>query len=245
MRRSVPSHAAGIDYPCSDGRPVAESDFHIDCLFYVRNALRSHYERRGRGDVYVAANMFLYSEKGNPRAVVAPDVFVVLGAPGHRRDSYLLWNEPKAPDFVLEVTSKSTRGEDEGHKRRFYAALGVQEYFLFDPRGEYLNPPLEGYRLHGSRYRALPAVAALPGGAPSVRSAVLGLDLRDSRETQMLRLHDPATGQDLLTYREEAAARRAAEARIREEASGRRAAEARIAELEARLRVFGDPSASP
>ena len=231
MRRSVPSHAAGIDYPCSDGRPVAESAIHLECLKYVLDALGSHYERRGRGDVCVAANMFLYYEQGNPRAVVAPDVFVVFGAPGHRRDSYLLWNEPKAPDFVLEVTSKSTRGEDEGHKRRLYAALGVQEYFLFDPRGEYLSPPLEGYRLHGSRYRALPAVAVLPGGAPSVHSAVLGLDLRDSRETQMLRLHDPATGQDLLTYREEAAARRAAEARI--------------AELEARLRDFGDPSASP
>ena len=160
------------------------------------------------------------------------------GQERHRRDSYLLWNEPKAPDFVLEVTSKSTRGEDEGHKRRLYAALGAQEYFLFDPRGEYLSPPLNGYRLHGSRYQALAAVAVLPGAALSVRSAVLGLDLRDLRETQMLRLHDPATGQDLLTYREEAAARR-------EETAARRAAEVRIAELGARLRDLGDPSALP
>ena len=243
MRRFVPPHAAGIDYPCSDGQPMAESDFHIDCLIYVRDALRSHYERRARGNVCVAANMFLYYEEGNPRAVVAPDVFVVLAAPGHRRDSYLLWNEPKAPDFVLEVTSRSTRGEDEGRKRRVYAALGVQEYFLFDPRGEYRNPPLAGYRLHGSAYRALPAVAVLPGGALSVHSEVLGLDLRDQREAQMLRLHDPATGQDLLTYREEAAARRVADARVREEATARRAADARIAELEARLRDSGNASA--
>ena len=229
MRRFVPPHAAGIRYPCSDGQPMAESDFHIDGLIYVRDALRSHYERRARGNVCVAANMFLYYEKGNPRAVVAPDVFVVLGAPGHRRDSYLRWNEPKAPDFVLEVTSRSTRGEDEGRKRRVYAALGVEEYFLFDPRGEYLSPPLQGYRLHGSAYRALPAVVVLPDGALSVHSEVLGLDLRDLREAQMLRLHDPATGQDLLTYREEAAARRMAEARI--------------AELEARLRESGNASA--
>ena len=98
MRHFVPPHAAGIDYPCSDGRPVAESDVHIDCLFYLRSALRSHYERNGRNDAYVAANLFVYYKRGNPRAVVAPDVFVVLGAPAHRRDSYLLWNEPKAPE---------------------------------------------------------------------------------------------------------------------------------------------------
>ena len=214
MRHFVPPHAAGIDYPCSDGRPVAESDVHIDCLFYLRSALRSHYERSGRNDAYVAANLFVYYERGNPRAVVAPDVFVVLGAPAHRRDSYLLWNEPKAPDFVLEATSKSTRGEDQRHKRRVYAALGVQEYFLFDPRGEYLDPPLQGYRLHGSEYRALPAVARWPDGAQSVHSEVLGLDLRDLRESQSLRLHDPATGQNLFTYHEEALARRAAEARV-------------------------------
>ena len=61
---------------------MAESDVHIDCLFYLRSALRSHYERSGRNDVYVAANLFVYYERGNPRAVVvAPDVFAVLGAP--------------------------------------------------------------------------------------------------------------------------------------------------------------------
>ena len=50
-------------------------------------------------EVYVSANSFLYYERGNPRAVVAPDVFVVLGVPSHLRDSYLLWKEPKGSDF--------------------------------------------------------------------------------------------------------------------------------------------------
>ena len=147
------------------------------------------------------------------------------------RDSYLLWKEPKGLDFVLEVTSASTRREDEGRKRGVYAALGVGEYFLYDPRGEYLAPPLQGYRLQGREYRSLPALTELPGGSVAVRSEMLGLDLRDRREERMLRLHDPVAGQDLLTYREEAAARQAAEARI--------------AQLEVRLRDFERAAAKP
>ena len=219
-----------IDYPCSDGQPMGESDLHIDCITYLRDALRRQFERRGQRDVYVAGNMFLYYEVGNPRAVVAPDVFVVLGAPAHPRDSYLLWKEPKGPDFVLEVTSASTRREDEGRKRELYAALGVQEYFLYDPRGEYLAPPLQGFRLRGGEYRPLPALTVLPGGGAAVRSEVLGLDLRNRREERMLRLHDPATGRDLLTYGE------LERAHEEEAAAARRAAEARVAKLEARLR---------
>ena len=220
MSQSVVSPA--IDYPCSDGRPMGESDLHITCMLYVFDALKRHFEKRARKDVYVSANSFLYYERGNRRAVVAPDVFVVRGVPSHLRDSYLLWQESKGPDFVLEVTSASTRREDEGRKREVYAALGVEEYFLYDPRGEYLAPPLQGYRLQAGEYRPLPSLTVLPGGVPSVRSDVLGLELRDRRAERMLRLHDPATEQDLLTYRE---AERA-----------REAAEARVAELEARLR---------
>ena len=115
---------------------------------------------------------FLYYERGNPRAVVAADVYVVVGAPASPpRDSYLLWNEPKGPDFVLEVTSKSTRGTDEQRKREVYASLGVSEYFLYEPRAEYLAPPLQGFRLHEGAYRALPAVTVLSNRGVAVAAA--------------------------------------------------------------------------
>ena len=247
MSQSVASPT--IVYPCSDGQPMGESDLHIMCMLHVLEVLKRHFEKRPREDVYVSANSFLYYEKGNPRAVVAPDVFVVRGVSSHLRDSYLLWKEPKGPDFVLEVTSASTRREDERRKREVYAALGVRDYFLYDPRGEYLTPPLQGYRLHGGEYRPLPAVTVLPEGSAAAYSEVLGLELRDRREDHMLRLHDPAAGQDLLTYREserareaeasarreESAARRAAEKRLGRESRAQQAAEARIVELEARL----------
>ena len=236
MSRSVVSPA--VVYPCSDGQPMGESDLHIACMLYVLSALKWHFEKLHRGDVYVSANSFLYYEQGNPRAVVAPDVFVVRGAPDHLRDSYLLWKESKGPDFVLEITSASTRREDEGRKRGIYAALGVGEYFLYDPRGDYLAPPLQGFRLWEGEYRSLPAVAVLPGGGMAVYSEVLGLELRDRPEERMLRLHDPQTGRDLLTYREEAAARR-------EEAAARQAAEVRVAKLEAHLRDVERAAAEP
>ena len=126
----------------------------------------------------------------------------------------------------------------ERRKRGVYASLGVSEYFLYDPRAEYLTPPLQGWRLRDGKYRPLPAVTVLPGRGTVVASEVLGLEFRDEREVRMVRLRDPATGQNLLTYEE---AERARE----EEAAARRSAETRIAELEARLRELGDVPALP
>ena len=208
-----------IEYPSSDGQPMAETPVHRDVMIDAIQILTRHFAERS--DVYVSGNMLMYYEEGNPRKSVAPDVFVVVGASRDEdRDTYLLWREPKAPDFVLEVTSKSTRRNDRVTKRALYESLGVAEYFMFDPRAEYLDPPLQGFGLHRGRYAAL-QVAALPNGAPALYSEALGLFLHVRGQT--LRLHDPAIGEDLLTALEEASARRAVEtenvklrARIRE-----------------------------
>ena len=273
MSRSGLPHDAVV-YPTSDGRPMAETEVHGECMMYVTYALRRYFPKRGREDVYVGSNNFLYYEQGDPRAVVAPDVYVVVGAPATPpRDTYMLWNEPKEPDFVLEVTSASTRRDDERRKRDVYAALGVREYFLYDPRAEYLRPPLQGFRLQDGEYRALPAVTVMSNRAVAVTSEVLGLELRDDREARLVRLRDPATGCDLLTYEEaerareeefaarqqetagrreaetriarEIDARRKAEARIAREIDARRKAEARAAALEARLRALEGTAAAP
>ena len=237
MSESLRSHApARIEYPSSDGQPMGETPVHRDCIIDALGALREFFAERP--DVYVGGNMFLYYEEGNPRASVIPDVFVVIGAvkdelrEGGWRETYKLWEEPKAPDFVLEVTSRSTRRQDQVRKRALYARLGVSEYFLYDPGEEYLAPPLRGMRLGGSEYEPL-APVRLADGREGVWSEVLGLHLSRrvqslSRRGQALRLHDPVAGRDLLTHREEAAARRAAEARI--------------AELEARLSSGGVPA---
>ena len=91
---------------------------------------------------YVSGNLFIYYREGDPQAVVAPDVFVVLGADSADRSIYRLWEEPKGPDFVLEITSRSTRREDQVSKRELYRSLGVREYWQFDPADDYLELPL-------------------------------------------------------------------------------------------------------
>ena len=243
MSQSGLPHDA-VFYPTSDGQPMAETGLHRRCMVDVADTLDLWFRRHGRDDVYVGSNNFLYYERGNPRAVVAPDVYVVVGAPAGLRDTYLLWNEPKGPDFVLEVTSASTRHNDERRKRDVYAALGVREYFLYDPRAEWLVPPLQGWRLHAGAYRAVPAVTMLSSRGVAVASEVLGLELRDERAQRRVRLRDPATEEVLLTHEESERARKEAERTREEEAARRKAAEARAAELEARLRALEGASES-
>lgn len=196
-----------IEYPSSDGQPMAESDFQRKPLIYSIEALSTFFENRH--DVYVSGDMFVYYEQGVPESVVAPDVFVVFGVPKHDRNSYRVWEEGKAPDFVLEITSESTRSRDLGAKRGIYAFMGVREYFQYDPTGDYLEPSLQGSRLVGGNY--IPAQGArLPDDAFSIHSDVLGLDLR--LEGDRLRFYNLATGERLLTHAEAEHARREAEA---------------------------------
>jgi Uma2 family endonuclease len=201
---------ATVEYPSSDGLPMAESDFQRKPLTYAVEALDIYFQHRA--DVYVSGNMFMYYEEGNPEAVVAPDVFVVFGTAKRERSSYFLWQEPKGPDFVLEITSRRTRSQDQGPKRGTYAFLGIPEYFQYDPTGDYLRPPLQGLRLVGDHYESLPTRQS-PDGTLSVSSAALGLEL--CVEGGVLHFYDPTTGQKLLSHREAEQERQAALAALR------------------------------
>ncbi|MEH2338443.1 Uma2 family endonuclease [Nostoc sp.] len=196
-----------IEYPDEDGKPMAEGDIQCSYLTYARNALRIYFQNRP--NVYVAGNLFIYYEKGYPESVVAPDVFVVFGVENRDRRCYKTWEEQnKTPEFVLEITSKTTRSKDQGAKKGIYAFLGVREYFQYDPTGDYLNPQLQGLHLVEGNYFPV-ATNTLPDGTVSLPSEVLGLELR--LEAGKLRFYNPATDQILLTHEEEAAARQAAE----------------------------------
>ena len=201
---------ADIDYPSSDGLPMAESDSQRKTMTYAIEALDAHFG--SRPDVYVSGNLFLYHQEGKDKVRVAPDVFVVFGTAKRDRSSYLLWQEAKGPDFVLEIASESTWRADLGTKRDTYADLGVSEYWLYDPTGNYLEPPLQGLRLTGDRYEPLPVRG---GDALTGRSEVLGLELRLYPDDRF-RFHDPASGQDLLSLQEERAVRQALEAEMRD-----------------------------
>jgi len=210
MSKIVPSPGA-VEYPSSDGKPMAENDAQRAAIMYAIGTLEIRFGHRP--DVYVSGDLLIYYEEGNPRASVAPDAFVVFGAEDRMRQTYNLWEEPKAPDFVLEVASPNTWREDEGRKRVLYERLGVREYWQYDPTGEHLGVRLKGYRLVEGAYEPQPVVNSLDGTA-FLRSETLGLDLRAGGE-EMYFL-DSATGERLLSHREQDAARRAAEARVAE-----------------------------
>lgn len=174
------------DYPYSDGKPMAETDLHRELMNMQIEVLKQYYE--GQDDVYVSGNLLMFYEKGNKRKHVSPDVFVVKGVPNHMRPNYLVWEEGRAPNLVIEMTSSSTRREDVGKKFKLYQdVLKVREYFLFDPYGDYLKPPMQGYRLVKGEYREIGQQA---GRLPS---QVVGLHLE--RDGKILRLwHPPSQG---------------------------------------------------
>jgi Uma2 family endonuclease len=212
---------------------MAETDLHRDLMTALIETLRWWF--RDRPDVYVSGNLMVFYEKGNRRVHVSPDVFAVPGIGNHARENYLLWQEGRGLDFVIETTSKTTMLEDIETKYNLYAEkLAVKEYVLFDPREEYLEPSFQMYRRFGTGFRPAKPVDG------RFTSKVLGLELeRDGTE---LRLRDPATGERLPTPTERAEAEAA---RAEAEAARADAAEAELARLKqelARLRGGGSGS---
>ncbi len=158
-----------------------------------------------------------------------PDLLVAFGvdpAAYKASNGYIVWEQGKAPDFVLEVASESTGEIDVGPKRDYYAALGIGEYWRFDETGEYHGTKLAGDRLVEGRYQPV-KIEELPDGVLQGYSRALNLNLR--WEAGQLVWHDPATGRPIATLEDER------QARLREQ-EGRIKAEARNRELEEELR---------
>ena len=238
-----------VEYPESDGKPMSEAGIHWRATVDFASPLMTRYA--ARPDAYVGSDMLMYYEEGDVGQSVSPDVFVALGPSRDPvRRTWLVWEEGKAADFVLEVTSKWTRGRDDEFKAGLYERLKVTEYWQFDPTEDYLRPPLKGRRLGADGTYETVSLERRGGGLVGW-SEVLSLELRPEGES--LRLFDPALGDYLPNHAEAVAKMEAANAKLdaletarheeakarREEAEARRAAEARVAELERRLAEGG------
>jgi Uma2 family endonuclease len=206
------------EYPSSDGKPMAETDFHRAVMVDLIAELEDFYADDPM--TYVSGDLLVFYERGNKRKHLAPDVFVARGVAKHTRDNYLIWEEGKGPDLVIEVTSKSTRMEDQGPKLAIYRdVMRVPEYVQFDPLRE--DPvPLQGFRLVEGEYRPIEPV---DGRLPSL---VTGLHFEDAGRE--LRLFSPALGRLLPNLRERIAE---AEALARDERAARLLAEAETERL--------------
>ena len=201
-----------IEYPSSDGEPMAENKWQYVAMTDTVSVLENRF--LDRPDVYIGGDMLMYYQMNDNATRVAPDVFVVFGAAGkHFRDSWIVWREGKAPDFVMEVASPSTWRRDAAEKRDIYAEMGVSEYWRFDPTGEHFTPQLVGERLSDGEYHQIP-LETEGDGIIRGHSAVLGLDIC-VRPGLELRLYDPESGQWLRTHRESEEALLAAEDEVR------------------------------
>ncbi|SRR5579883_2600724 len=209
-------------YPTGDGEPVAETYDHLYALLIVLEVLRQFLSDR---QATVLGNQFLYYAQGFPRLRTAPDVMVIFDVAPGGRDSYKIWEEGKVPSVIFEMTSESTRQHDESFKKTLYEQLGVQEYWQFDPKGEWIPEQLRGYRLHGEVYESITDSQSQP------------LQLRLAVDGKLIAFYRLDTGEKLLIPDELATA-------LAQQTTARQQAEARAERLAARLRELGeDPEA--
>ena len=217
----VSQHMDRVDrarFPDSDGDPMPETESHQQQLTDLKHACRALLA--ARPGVYVGGNHFLYYDRADPEHNVAPDVYAAFGVGPGERECYYAFLEGVFPQLVIEVISRSSLKDDLGKKVALYAAQGVEEYYVCDPR-----PKTRGRRLHAWRRAGEALVPVLVGEDGRVRSALLGTDLL--LVDRFLRVLDPRTGDPVPTASEEAAARAAAERARDAEARARATAERR------------------
>ena len=235
--KSGPACKRIVEYPESDGEPMAETPKHQQVMIDCMDTLRMHF--REVPDVFIGGNMFLYYEEGNPRKSISPDVFMVHGVSQKELRTYKTWEQPSTLDFVLEVASPSTFENDLTVKKEIYATiLRVKEYYIYDPYHE-TDPSFIGFRLVGADYEAIDAVEG------RLRSDILGLELGEYEG--LLRLYNPITAMWLFPSQErvdaaESRAERAetratqAETRATQESRARQALETELTEARAALK---------
>ena len=176
-----------------------------------------------------------------------PDLLVAFDvnlAAYHARNGYVIDEQGKPPDFVLEIASPSTGHKDVDEKPDDYAAQGIGEYWTFDETGRHHGVRLAGYRLAAGAYVAID-IEEFPDGSLQGYSPTLNLNLRWERG--QLVFYDPASDQPIATFNSERErAERERETRLRAEARADTAearadtAEARAAAAEARIRELED-----
>ena len=187
----TPSQSNEIVYPSSDGEPLAETYDHLYAILTTLEVLKQYLQDRR---ATVLANQNLFYAQGYPKLRVAPDVMVIYDVEPGGRDSYKLWEERQVPQVVFEMTSQKTQEEDRTSKKDLYERLEVKEYWLFDPKGEWVEEKLRGYRLRGDRYELIADRRSEP------------LQLRLEVEDKLIGFYREDTGEKLLIPSELAAA---------------------------------------
>ncbi|MGD1862878.1 MAG: Uma2 family endonuclease [Leptolyngbyaceae cyanobacterium] len=228
------AQATEVVYPSSDGEPLAETSVHVDAIITAVVALRQYLAGQ---PAIVLADQFLYYAAGFPKLRVAPDVMVIKQVAPGPRDNYKIWEEGAIPSVIFEMTSQGTQKYDQETKRTLYEQLEVPEYWLFDPKGEWIVEKLRGYRLEGDRYISITdGISTALGLRLVIEDTLIGFYRQDTGEKLMApdELVEALRAEKLVSARAEERAQQAEE-RAQQ-------AEDRADALAARLRALGvDP----
>lgn len=221
------SQSTEIFYPSSDGEPLAETCVHADAIINTVIALRQYLQERS---AIVLADQYLYYAQGFPRLRVAPDVMVIFNVAPGGRDNYKIWEEGQVPVVIFEITSEGTKNQDMGFKKTLYEQLGVLEYWLFDPKGEWIQEKLQGYRLRGEVYEGITDGRCEP------------LQLHLQVDGQLISFYREDTGEKLLIPQELAEALKQEKLARQQAQEQARQAESQVERLKEHLRSLGvDP----
>ncbi len=215
-----------------------EGDLHQEAKYSALEMLRGYFGNQAR-EVYVGSELPVYYPAERR---FAPDLLVVFDVEAHKRGKWLVSQEGKGLDWVMEVHVGGDRKKDAVFNVRRYARLGIPEYFIYDRARE----RLEGYRLESPEAREYTRLEPRHG---RFTSRVLGLELElvDDKlrfwagttlllESAEIVARMKARADEEARLRQEAEQRAEAEARLRETAERRAEEETRRAEAEARRR---------
>jgi Uma2 family endonuclease len=223
-----------VDYPDSDGKPMADNTKQFRWIVVIEQNLERLFA--DRPDVFIAGDLLWYPVEGNNRLSAAPDTMVVFGRPKGDRGSYQQWREDNiAPQVAFEILSPCNTKREMERKLLFYQVYGVEEYYLYDPEGN----DLSGWCR--SEDGLLDTIEAMSGWV----SPRLGIRFEMGEELQLYR----PDGMLFLSFDEVSERLELAEQRAEEERQRLESAEQRVEEerqraerLAAKLRELGiDP----
>ena len=179
-----------VVYPEQRETDLGETSIHYQIISKLMQML-TYFENRN--DIFIASNMNLYYEEGNPQKWYAPDLMIAFGVGNHNRSSYKVWDEGIFPNVIFEVASDRTWKVDLTDKLELYGELGTQEYYILDTK-DYLPLPLMAYRTNGKR------LVYQPAENNRIYSPLLNLEIVENENT--FRLYDTENKEFLMTIQE-------------------------------------------
>ena len=146
----TPTELLEIEYPSSDGKPMAENTRQYWTIVHITSALDDHFANDP--NVFIASDNLVYPVQFHPEICYAPDVYLAFGRPKGHRSSYRVWEEGGIfPQIIFEILSPSNSTEEMADKLAFYRRYGAEEYYVYDPE----TYDLEIYVRRSNGFRAI------------------------------------------------------------------------------------------